>query len=288
MAADIKVKEKRTLLNQVAVIWKKSPSLILGILMVLVFVIIGIFGDELAPYDPDKQDFKALLKPPSAEHIMGTDKYGRDSFSRVLVATKIDLQIGIVATIFPLLIGLIIGSLAAYYGGIVDMLLMRLLDIQMAFPFYILIITVMVILGPGMSNMYIALSLTNWIGFARIIRGEILVAKNLDYITAAHALSLSDFRIITRHLLPNTITPLIIYSMTVVVTSVLAAASLGFLGLGVQPPTSEWGVMVALGREYIEIAPWLLTFPGAAIALMGIAFSLIGDGAAILVRHRNR
>jgi peptide/nickel transport system permease protein len=288
MIVQINERKKKSLPGGLVLVWKRSPSLVIGLVMVSFLVIIAIFGDKLAPYDPIKQDFKSMLKPPSSEHIMGTDKFGRDAFSRVLVGTKIDLQIGIIATILPLFIGLIIGSTAAYYGGMTDMLLMRILDIFMAFPFYVLVITIMAILGPGMSNMYIALSLTNWIGFARIIRGEIIIAKNMDYVMAARALSLSDFRIITRHLLPNTITPIIIYSMTVVVISILAGSSLGFLGLGVQPPLAEWGVMVASGREYVTVAPWLPIFPGLAIAVMGIAFSLVGDGAAILLRHRNR
>jgi len=267
---------------------KRNPALIAGVILVTLIFLLAIFGPALAPFDPIETDYSARLQPPNSTHWLGTDKFGRDILSRILYGTRINLQIGIICVIFPFIFGVIIGLISGYYGGLVDTLLMRLVDISVAFPFYVLVISILAILGPGIRNMYIALSLVGWIAYAKIVRGEVLIAKNLEYVLAAKALGYSDIRIMGGHLLANTISPAIVFAMSDVVLCILAGSSLGFLGLGVQPPTPEWGVMIADGREYITTAPWLPIFPGLAIAIVGISFSLLGDGLSSLLRPTDR
>jgi peptide/nickel transport system permease protein len=204
----------------------------------------------------------------------------------VFVAARIDLSIGIITTVVPLLIGTVVGSVAGYYGGFIDSLFMRIVDVQVAFPFIVLLIAILAILGPGVINMYYALILVGWIGFARLVRGEILVAKKMEYVLAARALGYGNRRIIIRHLLPNVVGPALIFSMSAVVLNILSGASLGFLGLGVQAPNAEWGSMIAESREFFMTAWWLPIFPGLAIACVGVSFSLLGDGLSAAVRRR--
>ena len=268
--------------------WRRNHGLVLGAILVGCIAVLALLGPVLAPYNPTENDYSAAVQPPSAAHPFGTDKFGRDQLSRVLVGARIDLSVGVICTFLPLLIGVVVGCLAGYYGGKIDTLFMRIVDIQVAFPFYVLLIAILAILGPGLINMYYALVLVGWIAFARLIRGEILVTKQLDYVMAARALGCSDARIITRHLLPNVIGSAIIFAMSAVVLNILSGASLGFLGLGVQAPNPEWGVMIAESREYMTTAWWLPVFPGLAIALVGIAFSLLGDGLAGHLRRRTR
>lgn len=266
----------------------RHRTLMLGFVLASLVVVVAVIGPRLAPYDPIEQNYSERLLPPSANHWLGTDKFGRDILSRILVGTRIDLQIGIICVVFPFIFGTMVGCISGYYGGVIDSLLMRIVDISVAFPFYVLVISILAILGPGVRNMYIALSLVGWIAYAKIIRGEILIAKNLEYSLAAKALGYSDLRIMLRHLLPNVINPAIIFAMSDVVMCILAGSSLGFLGLGVQPPTPEWGVMIADGREFVQSAPWISVFPGLAIAVVGIAFSLLGDGLSGLLRRTDR
>lgn len=269
-------------------LWRKNPALVLGALLVTLVVLLGIFGPWIAPYDPTEPDYYAAVQAPSLDHPFGTDKFGRDQFSRVLHGARVDLAIGTIATIVPLIIGIVIGSLAGYFGGVIDSLLMRVIDIQVAFPFYVLLIAILAILGPGLINMYYALILVGWVAFARLIRGEILVAKMIEYALAARTIGCSDTRIIVRHLLPNVVGPTLTFATSAVVLSILSGASLGFLGLGVQPPRPEWGVMIAESREFMVTAWWLPFFPGLAIAIVGVSFSLLGDGITQYLRRRDR
>jgi peptide/nickel transport system permease protein len=276
----------RPLWERLSRLYRRNPSLILGALGVTLVVGLAIVGPLLAPYDPLQNDYRSAVQPPSLAHPFGTDKFGRDQVSRVLYAARIDLSIGVITTLFPLIIGVVVGSLAGYYGGLVDALFMRLVDVQVAFPFIVLLIAILAILGPGLINMYYALILVGWIGFARLVRGEILVAKKMEYVLAARALGYSDARVIIRHLLPNVVGPALIFAMSAVVLNILSGASLGFLGLGVQAPNAEWGVMVAESREFFMTAWWLPVFPGLAIMCVGISFSMLGDGLSGLVRRR--
>jgi len=254
--------------------------------MVLIVVAIAIVGPYLAPYSPTDHDYTAAVQPPSKAHLLGTDKFGRDQFSRMLFGARIDLQVGLICSIIPFFFGISIGLISGFYGGLIDSLLMRLVDFQVAFPFYVLLIIILAVLGPGVINMYYALILVGWVGFARLTRGEVLVAKRMDYVLAAKALGYSNVRIIARHVLPNVVGPALIFAMSDVTWCILSGAALGFLGLGVQPPTPEWGVMIAESREYLLTAWWLPVFPGLAIASVGLAFSLLGDGLAGVLRPK--
>jgi peptide/nickel transport system permease protein len=266
----------------------RNRGLVFGGIVVTFVVVIAIIAPVIAPYDPIDHDYSAILESPGRAHWLGTDRFGRDIFSRILHGARIDLQIGILCVIFPFIIGVIAGSISGYWGGIIDTLLMRLVDLTVAFPYYILIIVIIAILGPGVNNMYVAVSLVGWITYAKIIRGEILVAKNLEYVLAAKTLGFSKWRILLRHVLPNAISPCIVFAMTDIVLCIRAAASLSFLGLGVQPPAPEWGLIIADGREFITTAWWVSICPGIAIAIVGLGFSLLGDGLADLLRPGER
>jgi peptide/nickel transport system permease protein len=267
--------------------WLRSPSLLVGLAIIAAVIAAAVFAPLLAPYNPIKQNYAAAVQPPSAAHLLGTDKFGRDQLSRVLYGTRIDLTVGFVCTLLPLLIGVGVGAISGYYGGMIDTIFMRVIDIQVAFPFYVLLIAIVAILGPGLINMYYALILVGWVAFARLIRGDVLVAKQLEYALAARAIGCDDLRVIVRHLLPNVLGPAVVFAMSAAVLNILAGASLSFLGLGVQPPTPEWGAMIAESREYVMTAWWLPTFPGLAITVVGIAFSLIGDGLSGFLRRRS-
>jgi peptide/nickel transport system permease protein len=265
----------------------RRPTLLIGTLILLVMVVTSLLAPWLAPYDPVAQDLSNTLKPPSSAHLFGTDNFGRDIFSRVLYATKLDLQIGLLCVLFPWIIGVILGSLAGYYGGWLDTVIMRLVDIFTAFPFLIIVIGIIAILGPGLTSMYVALTLAGWSAYARIVRGEILVAKRSEYTLAARALGYDHLRILFRHILPNIVTPAIVFAMSDIILVILSTTSLSFLGLGVQPPTPEWGSMIAEGRGFIMTAWWMVTLPGSAIVLAGIGLTLFGDGLADLLRPQD-
>lgn len=269
-------------------LWKRNPALLFGMCFVGVAIMVAILAPAIAPFDPIEPNYAAAVEAPSFAHPFGTDKFGRDQFSRVLHAARIDMGIGVICTLVPLIIGVVVGAVAGYYGGFVDTILMRIIDIQVAFPFYVLLIAIIAILGPGLANMYYTLILVGWVAFARLIRGEVLLVKQMEYAIAARASGCNDPRIIARHILPNVIAPAMIFAMSAVVLNILAGASLGFLGLGVQAPRPEWGVMIAESREYMTTAWWLPLFPGLAIAFVGVGFSLLGDGLSRLLSRRGR
>lgn len=252
-------------------------------LVVLVFLIAWV-GPLLLSRDPLEQDLSNAMQTPSRAHLLGTDQFGRDLLTRILYGMRVDLQIGIIATLYTMAYGVAIGALAGYYGGLVDSLFMRFLDILIAFPRLVLTIGVIAMLGQGLINMYIAIGIVGWIAYARLIRGEILVAKELEYIEAARTIGMRDRRIIWRHLMPNVLTPAIVFAMSDVILNILYVSALGFLGLGVQPPDPELGTMIADGRKFILNYPNLTTFPGLGVVAIGIAFSVLGDGLADYLR----
>ncbi len=254
--------------------------------MLVILLAAVLLGPLFSPYDPLKVDFAEALRPPGAVHWFGTDNLGRDVLTRVLAAGLVDLQIATVCVVLPFLIGSTVGAVAGYFGGLTDRILMRIVDILWAFPFYVLVIAIVGTLGPSTGNMYLAFTLVVWISFARIVRGEVLSVRQSEYVMAARLLGYSHLRIILRHVLPNAITPAIVYAMADVVLTILAVTALSFLGLGVQPPTPEWGVMIADGRNFIFDAWWISTFPGFAIIYTGIAFTLLGDGLDDLLRPK--
>ena len=261
-------------------------TLVLGGAILLVSVLVAIFPDLVSPYDPLKFDYKALLSPPSAAHLFGTDNFGRDVLSRVLHAYTIDMQIAVFATVFPFFFGSLVGALVGYAGGFVEALFGRVVDAVITFPFLVLVIAIVAVLGPGLSNMYIAVSMVGWVFYARLVAAEIKVQKRLDYADAGRVMGYRPLRIIFRHLLPNSITPAIVYWMTDMALAILLGSSLGYLGLGAQPPAAEWGVQIADGKNFMSTAWWMSVFPGIAIVVTGLAFSLVGDGLAELLRTK--
>ena len=268
--------------------WAVAPTFILGIIIVVAALVMAIFPEQIAPYDPTAVDITVRTKAPSAEHIFGTDNYGRDVFSRVVWGTRIDLSIGFFGVLVPMIIGGIIGLLAAWYGGWLDSLLMRISEIMMAFPFTILVIAIITILGTGTINLYIALWLVGWMSYARLVRAEVLKLKKAEFIEAARVAGFSDARILLRHILPNVISSSIVFAASDMVMCMLTGASMSFLGLGVQPPTPEWGAILNEGRTYISYASWMTFFPGLVLATTGVGLSLLGDSMTDILRRKGR
>jgi peptide/nickel transport system permease protein len=244
-------------------------------------VLLGaLLAPWLTPYDPYRQDYGAILLPPSWAHPFGTDMNGRDILSRVLHGGRIDLEIGFFTTFVPLVYGVVLGAVSGYFGGKLDTVLMRLLDIAIAFPFLVLIIVIISVLGPGVHNIYIAVFLVGWTMYARLARAEMLVERNKDYVLAARVLGYGHGRVIFGHALPNIINSSIVFAMADFVLNILLVSGLSFLGLGVAPPEPEWGAMIAESKDYMRQAWWVTTMPALAIVLTGTALSLIGDGLA--------
>lgn len=265
-----------------------SVTMKVGVSIVGLIVLAGIFAPVVAPYNPYFQDYDQVLLPPSWDHLFGTDMVGRDLFSRVIYGIRIDLTVGFIITYVPMIYGVALGALAGYLGGTFDVVLMRVLDTAIAFPFLVLIIVIIAILGPGVHNIYIAVFLVAWTMYARLARAEMLVERNKDYMLAARTLGYPTSRIIFRHALPNIVNSSIVFSMADFVLNVLLLSGLSFLGLGVQPPEPEWGAMVAEGRDFIFDAWWICTLPGLAIVLTGTGLSLIGDGLSQRLGQRHQ
>ncbi len=264
----------------------KRLSLVLGLALLALTLLCAAVPGWVAPYDPLGFDYNALLQPPSWVHPFGTDQFGRDVLSRTVAAATLDLQIAVFATVVPLLLGGLIGLLVGYFGGAADMVFGRLVDLVVTFPFLVLVIAIVAILGPGLVNMYIAISCVGWVFYARLMRGEVMLQRRQDYVAAARVLGFGTGRIVFRHVLPNAMRPVLAYLVTDMALAILLGSSLGYLGLGAQPPAAEWGVLIADGKNFFTEAPWISLFPGAAIVLCGLGFSLTGDGLAELMQVR--
>jgi peptide/nickel transport system permease protein len=263
---------------------KAAPSL--GLAIILLLTLCAVAPEWVAPYDPLAFDYGATLQPPSLAHPCGTDNFGRDILSRIIWATRVDMQIALFGTLFPAVFGTIAGALLGYFRGFADVVFRRLVDLIVTVPLLVLVIAIVAVLGPGLVNMYIALSAVGWIVYARLTRAEILAQKRRDYAAAGRVMGYGWPRILFRHLLPNAITPVVVYWMTDMALAILVGSSLGYLGLGAQPPTAEWGVLIADGKNFMTTAWWMSIFPGVAIVLAGLGFSLLGDGVAGLLRRR--
>lgn len=268
--------------------WMTKVTFVAGGLIVLFMLIIALFPSAFARYDPLEVDPLSRFIAPCAEHPFGTDFYGRDILSRVIYGTRIDLLIGVLGTSIPLVVGSILGLLAGYYGGLLDSLLMRVNDVMMAFPFTILVIIIMTILGQGMQNIFIALWLVGWMSYARLVRSEVLVIKNAEFVQSAVVAGFSNVRILFRHVLPNVISSAVVFAASDIVMCMITGASMSFLGLGIQPPSPEWGAILNEGRGYISTAWWITFFPGLTMALTGVGFSLLGDGLSDFLRTKGR
>lgn len=256
----------------------RRTTLAIGIGVLTFFVLLAFGAPLIAPFDPVIQNADVRLQPPSWFHPFGTDNFGRDVLSRVIWGARIDLQIAVFGVIFPFAIGTIVGTIAGFFGGIIDTIFMRLIDIILAFPFLVLMLSIIAILGPGLTSFYIAMALVGWVSYARLVRAQILVLKSTDYAVAAESLGFSRFRIMFRHLLPNAIAGSLVFVMSDAVLVLLNGAAISYLGLGVQPPVAEWGVMVAEGQPFVTTAWWITLFPGLSIVFLAFGFSMLGDG----------
>jgi len=274
-----KTKELKT--SQTQEVWrrlKRNRAAIVGGIIVLLFVAIAILAPLISPYPPNEGDLTKRLNPPNREHLLGAEPLGRDLLSRVIYGARISLQIQVVAVCIAMVIGTLLGMVGGYYGGKMDHLIMRLMDILLAFPGIFLAISIIAVLGPGLANLMLAAGIYSVPQFARIVRGSVLSLKEKEFIEAARAVGENDLNILFRYLLPNSIAPIIIQTTLRMATVLLTASGLSFLGLGVQPPTAEWGAMLSNARAYLITAPHVATVPGLAIMLVVMGFNLFGDG----------
>ena len=266
----------------------KHRGIIIGGTLLLFFVLVAIIGPHLTIHDPIHRVRGEQLKPPSREYPLGTDTQGRDILTRLIHGTSISLTVGLIAVGVGAVAGTVLGMVAGYAGGWVDHLIGRIIDIMLAFPGILLALLIILILGPGLENVMIAVGISRIPAFARLVRGSVLSTKETDYVVAARAAGAGDISIMFRHILPNVFAPLLVYATLGVGTAILAAASLGYLGLGAQPPTPEWGLMLSQSRDYIRYAPWTTTSPGVAIMLVVIAVNTMGDGLRDVLDPRLR
>jgi peptide/nickel transport system permease protein len=264
--------------------WYRQPALVAGLTITIIILGMAVFAPLITHYNPIAQNLNATLQGPSAKHWLGTDELGRDIWTRLLYGARVDLRVGFIAVLFPFCLGTVLGSLAGYFGGWVELVIMRMVDVVVAFPFYVLLIALVFVLGPGERSIYIAITVVGWVSYARLVRAEILVAKRQEYVLAAQAGGLSNLRIMGRHLLPNVISQSIIYAMSDIVQDILAIVTLGYFGLGIPPPTAEWGSMINEGQNFLSTHWELTTIPGIAVVIVGLGLSLIGDGLADLLR----
>jgi peptide/nickel transport system permease protein len=255
-----------------------SSTAVLGLTVVTVFVLLAVLAPLVAPYGPDQQALTDRLKPPSLQHVFGTDDLGRDVFSRVLYGAQISLRVGVLAVVIALVTGSALGLTAGYRGGWVDGLFMRGMDVMLAFPATLMAIGIVAMRGPGLEMALVAIGIVNIPTYARLARSMTLSLKEREYVLAARCTGASGRRIVSLHILPNALSPLIVQSTLGIATAIIEAAALGFLGLGAQPPTPEWGLMLTNGRAFLLNAPWAMIFPGLAIFLTTLAFNLVGDG----------
>jgi peptide/nickel transport system permease protein len=248
-----------------------------GLLVLVIVTLAAVFPGQVAPFSPTRQDFRVERQPPSLAHLMGTDEFGRDVLSRVIWGAQVSLQAGATAASIALAIGLVLGMVAAYYGGIADALIMRVMDVILAFPYILLAIAIVALLGPGLQHAMIAIGIVYVPYYARVVAGVVLSVRERDYVQAARALGAGDGRVMWQHVFPNTVAPVIVQTTLNVGNAIIDTAGLSFLGLGTQPPTADWGNMLSAGRSYVIDSPWIATFPGLAILLTVLAFNLMGD-----------
>lgn len=279
MENNLKNKNIRTPMSEFKRKFKKQTFAIIAGIFILFLIVIAIFAPWIVPFDPENFfDYDKLNQPPSWEHWMGVDSLGRDILSRIIMGTRISLAAGFVSVALGMVVGTILGLLAGYYEGWIDRIVMRLSDVLLAFPGILLAIGVIAVLGPSMINVIIAVAVFSVPTFARLVRGNTLSLKHMTYVEAAKSIGASDFAILFKHILPGTISPIVIYATMRIGTSIITAASLSFIGMGAQPPTPEWGAMLNEARSDMVLAPHVALFPSLAIFLTVLAFNILGDG----------
>ena len=256
----------------------KNKVAMAGLCLLVVISLLAIFAPQIAPFDPNEVDILHQLQGPSETHILGTDLYGRDILSRIFWGGRITLVVGLISVAIAASFGIVLGLISGYYGHFLDSLIMRFIDILLSFPRILLALTIVGMLGPGLFNVMLAVGISSITGYARLVRGTVLSAKEQVYVEAARVVGCRDRRILFQHLLPNVVGPVIVLATLDVAAAILAASSLSFLGLGVQPPTAEWGYMLNEGRNYLRSAPWITFFPGMAIMVSVLSINMLGDG----------
>jgi ABC-type dipeptide/oligopeptide/nickel transport system permease subunit len=256
----------------------KNKVAMAGLAILVAISLTAVFAPQISPYDPNEVDILNQLQAPSREHLLGTDLYGRDMLSRIFWGGRVTLVVGLISVGIAATFGILLGLISGYYGRWIDSAIMRFIDILLAFPRILLALTIVGMLGPGLFNVMLAVGIASITGYARLVRGSVLSAKEETYVVAARVVGCRDTRILARHCLPNVIGPVIVLATLDVASAILAASSLSFLGLGVQPPTAEWGYMLNEGRNYLRSAPWITFFPGVAIMVSVLSINMLGDG----------
>lgn len=257
---------------------RQNKMAIFSAIVILIIALMAIFAPIIAPYDQTKQDLIHRLSAPTLKHILGTDDLGRDIFSRMLYGARVSLSIGLFPTLASMFIGIVLGLMAGYYGKKVDFVIMRLADITLAFPSLLLAMVVMYTIGAGVINIYLAIIIVGWAQTARVVRSQTLSLKESEYVEAARSIGVSNLKIMFRHILPNCIPSLIVLFTLNIPANILQESSLSFLGIGAQPPSTSWGLMVSDGKQYIFTEPWIAIAPGVAILIIALAFNFLGDG----------
>jgi peptide/nickel transport system permease protein len=258
--------------------FSRNKLSVLGAVTVLLLIILSLFASLIAPYDPTAIDVHNVLSPPSKEHPLGTDELGRDLLSRIIWGSRVSLKVGFIAVGIAITAGIIIGAISGFYGGLVDTILMRFVDIMLAFPTFFLILAVISILEQSIFTIMVVIGLTNWMDVARLVRAEFLSLKEKDFVSAARAVGASDKRLIFRHILPNALSPVFVAATFGIAGAILIESGLSFLGLGVQPPEPSWGNILTAGKDNIEVAWWLSLYPGLAILITVLSYNLVGEG----------
>jgi peptide/nickel transport system permease protein len=258
-------------------------TLFIGVAMTLIWIALAVLAPVITHYDPIKIDVLHTLLPPSTEHWLGSDATGRDVFTRLVYGARQDLAMAFFGVVGPIIVGTLVGLVSGYFAGRLDAVLMRLLEVTISFPYFVLVIAIVAVLGPGLKSYFISLTLVNWVSYARLVRSQALVLRGADFVLAARTMGLPHRRIMLHHILPNAIVPSVVFVMTDAVLTIVLGSSLGFLGLGVQPPTPEWGAMIAEGQTYLTSAWWISVFPGIAVCTLAMGLSLTADGLARLL-----
>ena len=269
---------------------RRSPGAMIGLTLIVLLLLTALAADFIAAQGIDEQDLRKGLLAPGGQFPLGTDEFGRDMLSRIIHGSRVSLQVGIIATAISAAVGISLGAIAGYFGGRIDYLIQGMVDISWAFPTILMAIFLIAVLGPGLTNVMIAVGLVYWGGFARVVRGQVLSLREWEFVTAARAIGAHDVRIMFRHIVPNIIAPVIVMATLMMGDAILIEATLSFLGMGAQPPTPSWGSILASGRAYLILAPWVTLFPGIAIMLAVLGFNLLGDGLrdALDPRLKNR
>lgn len=272
--------KKRSQWREVWRMLKKNKMALVGLGILIILVLLALFADVIADYDTVviKQNLANRLKGPSAEHWLGTDEFGRDIFARLVHGARVSLKVGVIAVGISIILGGILGALAGFYGGRIDNIIMRVMDIFLAVPSILLAIAIVSALGPNIINLMVAISISSVPSYARIVRASVLSIRDQEFVEAARAIGANNARIIFRHIIPNSLAPVIVQGTLGVASAILSTAGLSFIGLGIQPPAPEWGSMLSGGRQYLRYAWWVTTFPGVAIMITILSLNLLGDG----------